>query len=433
MKGKFLSRFILIAFTYFFGIAFILPAQASEVKLADNYSEKAFMDFVVQLDLANKSTANNNIIFDLSPSLTPQQKKMITEDVKISGKFWSSQLNDIKILVLGSTTQDFPTLAGKLNGILTPLSLSGGWVEKKGEIAAREPNSFNGGMAAGYSKTGQSVIGVYLPLNQNLYNGGILQITSHEFTHIVQREILQGNMSPMQCWVREGQAQYIGWHMSGRNSKAAFANYWVEMLSMLNAEMGYRDVTNFTAEDFTQWFIDNKLRSMVRDCDGIENYIYGALGYEVLYGSYGSKAVDKYFANLLLAKESCADGSNQTIPACREATGEAFSKAFGISEGEFYKLAGEHIFQTFLWASKMPRFSETAAPKIAGLPFEQPSLSVNSASLLIATPTITQTIPAKVKTTTGKSTPTIKVSAAPKVEKIITRYYFGNKFGSLSN
>lgn len=251
-------------------------STASEVTLPDSYSDAAFTDFITQLDLASLNKPNINITFDLSPSLTKDQRNLIIEDVNLSGRFWAKQLNNVKILVLGSTTEDFSYLSNKLAMILTPTSLTGGWLESKAEQAKLEPNSFHGGMAAGYSNNGQSVIGVYIPSKKNLSNGSILQTTSHEFTHIVQRELFKGNMSPMQCWVREGQAHYIGYHMAGRNSKAAFANYWVGMLDMVNPESGFTGVYKYSADDFTQWFINNKELSMVSSCDGIEHYVFGA-------------------------------------------------------------------------------------------------------------------------------------------------------------
>ena len=381
-------------------------AQAAEVSLPDSYSETAFVDFVNQLDLAATSKANSNITFDLSPSLTKDQRDLIIEDVTLSGKFWAGQLNDVKILVLGSTTEDFSYLTDKFSYILTPTSLMGGWLENKAEQAKLEPNSFHGGMAAGYSKNKESVIGVYIPAKQNLSNGSILQTTTHEFTHIVQREIFNGNMSPMQCWVREGQAHYVGYHMAGRNSKAAFANYWLGMLDMINFESRFSNIYNHSAKDFTQWFLDNKERSMVSSCDGIENYVFGALAYEVLYGKFGSKNVNLYFDNLYKVLDICRDGSDQYIPQCRVATSAAFKDAFGISEDSFYVLVGQHIFNTYKWAGKQPRVKDQEASKIAPLPFKDKMLSnINPPVLVINAKPSTAKINTTKKPLPGKNLP----------------------------
>ena len=399
-------------------------AEAAEVSLPDSYSESAFVDFINQLDLAASSKANSNITFDLSPSLTKDQKDLIIDDVTLSGRFWARQLNDVKILVLGSTTQDFAFLNNKFSSILTPTSLTGGWLEKKAEQARLEPNSFHGGMAAGYSKNQESVIGVYIPAKQNLSNGSILQTTTHEFTHIVQREIFKGNMSPMQCWVREGQAHYIGYHMAGRNSKAAFANYWLGMLDMITYESGFSNIYNYSANDFTQWFLDNKERSMVSSCDGIENYVFGALAYEVLYGKFGSKSVDLYFENLYKVLDICKDGSDQYIPQCRVATSIAFKDAFGMSEESFYAIVGQHIYSTYKWAGKKPRVKDYEAAKIAPLPFKDKLLSnINPPILAINAKPSTAKI-----NTTKKPLPAKSLPAKNNYKKT----YFGSRFSIFS-
>jgi hypothetical protein len=394
-------------------------STASEVILPDSYSEAAFTDFITQLDLASLNKPNSNITFDLSPSLTKDQRNLIIEDVNLSGRFWAKQLNDVKILVLGSTTEDFSYLSNKLALILTPTSLTGGWLESKAEQAKLKPNSFHGGMAAGYSKNGQSVIGVYIPAKQNLSNGSILQTTSHEFTHIVQRELFKGNMSPMQCWVREGQAHYIGYHMAGRNSKAAFANYWVGMLDMVNPESGFTGVYKYSADDFTQWFINNRELSMVSSCDGIEYYVFGALAYEVLYGKFGSKSVNLYFANLYKTLDICKDGSDQYLKDCRVVTSIAFKDAFGIAEDEFYDLVGQHIYNSYRWAVKIPRLSDQEAAKIAPLPFKDVMLSN------LKPPTLAITAkPSPIKSNISKK----PAKKYPPKENINKNLYYGSRF-----
>ena len=400
--------------------------QATDVKLPDNFSEGAWLDFVEQLNLTKNVTSSANITLDLDPSLAINESKMITQDIAVSAKFWSSSLKpEYKIAVLASTTEKFAYFADKLNSLLTPSALWGGWLEHKTAQAKEHPDGFNGGMAPGFTLDGQAVVGVYLPQNQNLYNGGILQATTHEFTHVVQRSILGGSMAPMECWVREGQAEYVGWHMAGRNSKAAFANYWAQMLNMITEEPGFDTVKNYSQEDFVKWFRDTKMRSMVTGCDSVDNYIFGALAYEVLYANYGTLKVNDFFLKLGQIGDKCGNGLGDSIAPCRVLTSNAFAEAFGISEDYFYKLVGVHAFNSYQWAKGVPVFSESKASLIAPLPFVQeiltptPLLGTNtSKNPLVVTPYPASTTS---KTQVPVKSPVIKKPVVKKVTRL-TKY-----------
>ena len=207
-------------------LALALVAQPANARpIAANFgssvSERAFADFLALSKGGSKAPANIN--FTIDPQLKSVYANQIKRDTLASVRMWSNdRAPSIKMFVYAAPTQHFQFIYDYMKQVLPPSQLANGWLDEKFQRSKSESSGFYGGGAPGNSINGDDVFMVYVPNEYPVNDAHWNSVVSHEYVHVVQRLIFHGSMAPMQCWVREGQANYIGWSYSGRASAASF-------------------------------------------------------------------------------------------------------------------------------------------------------------------------------------------------------------------
>jgi hypothetical protein len=338
-------------------IALVLALVAQPVNarpVAANFgssvSERAYADFLALSKGGSKATANVN--FTIDPQMPAVYASQIKRDTLASVRMWSNdRAPSIKMDVYAAPTQHFQFIYNYMKQVLPASQLASGWLDEKLRRSKTESSGFYGGGAPGNSVNGDDVFMVYVsnkyPINDAHWNS----VVSHEYVHVVQRLIFRGSMAPMQCWVREGQANYIGWSYSGRASAASFASAWKTQIRDLDQTRIYTKTQKFSKVYWQQWFLKNEFQDVSKDCEPFDNYAVGALAFQYLYGTYGHAKVETFLHNLRDAAQSCGDGGPNFISACIAARDKAFTSAFGISLHDAYPKFAQHIVSELRWAA----------------------------------------------------------------------------------
>jgi hypothetical protein len=112
---------------------------------------------------------------------------------------------------------------------------------------------------------------------------------------------------------------------------------------------------NWNEDQFVNWFEQREVTKAVSaDYKGdipTEDYVFGALALQYLYGTYGFDAVTELYQNMArIALASCPSADSTINPSCTSARHEAFEKAFGISLDIFYPRVAEYIVQEIQWS-----------------------------------------------------------------------------------
>jgi hypothetical protein len=235
--------------------------------------------------------------------------------------------------------------------VLPASQLASGWLDEKLRRSKTESSGFYGGGAPGNSINGDDVFMVYVPNKYPINDAHWNSVVSHEYVHVVQRLNFRGSMAPMQCWVREGQANYIGWSYAGRASATSFASAWKTQIRDLEQSRVYTKTQKFSKVYWQQWFLKNEFQDVSKDCEPVDNYIVGALAFQYLYGTYGHAKVETFLHNLRDAAQPCGDGGPNFISACIAARNTAFTSAFGISLHDAYPKFAQHIVSELRWAA----------------------------------------------------------------------------------
>ena len=344
-----ITRKLLIA------LALTLVAQPANARpVAANFgssaSERAFADFLALSKGGSKATANIN--FTIDPQLKSVYTNQIKRDTLASVRMWSNdRAPSIKMDVYAAPTQHFQFIYDYMKQVLPPSQLANGWLDEKLRRSKSESSGFYGGGAPGNSINGDDVFMVYVPNKYPVNDAHWNSVVSHEYVHVVQRLIFHGSMAPMQCWVREGQANYIGWSYSGRASAASFASAWKTQIRDLDQARIYTKTKKFSKVYWQQWFLKNEFQDVSKDCEPYDNYVVGALAFQYLYGTYGHAKVETFLHNLRDAVQSCGDGGPNFISACIAARNKAFTSAFGISLHDAYPRFAQHIVSELRWAA----------------------------------------------------------------------------------
>jgi hypothetical protein len=234
--------------------------------------------------------------------------------------------------------------------VLPASQLTNGWLDEKLRRSKSESSGFYGGGAPGNSINGDDVFMVYVPNKYPVNDAHWNSVVSHEYVHVVQRLMFRGSMAPMQCWVREGQANYIGWSYSGRASAASFASAWKTQIRDLDQARIYTKTQKYSKVYWQQWFLKNEFQDVSKDCEPVDNYIVGAFAFQYLYGTYGHVKVETFLHNLRDAAQSCGDGGPNFISTCITNRNKAFTSAFGISLHDAYPKFAQHIVSELRWA-----------------------------------------------------------------------------------
>ena len=201
------------------------PADARPVSsnFGSSVSEQAYADFLIFSKGGSKAPANIN--FTIDPQLKSVYANQIKRDTLASVRMWSNdRAPSIKMDVYAAPTQHFQFIYDYMKQVLPPSQLANGWLDEKLRRSKSESSGVYGGGATGNSINGDDVFMAYVPNKYPINDAHWRSLVSHEYVHVVQRSLFHGSMAPMQCWVREGQANYIGWSYSGRSSVSSFAS-----------------------------------------------------------------------------------------------------------------------------------------------------------------------------------------------------------------
>jgi hypothetical protein len=328
------------------------PADARSVSsnFGSSVSERAYADFLALSKGGSKAPAN--ITFTIDPQMPALYKSQIKRDTLASARMWSNdRAPSIKMDVYAAPTQHFQFIYDYMKQVMPASQLANGWLDEKLRRSKSESSGFYGGGAPGNSINGDDVFMVYVPNKYPVNDAHWNSVVSHEYVHVVQRLIFHGSMAPMQCWVREGQANYIGWSYAGRASAASFANAWKTQIRDLDQAHLYTKTQKFSKVYWQQWLLKNEFQDVSKDCEPVDNYVVGALAFQYLYGTYGHAKVETFLHNLRDAAQPCGNGGPNFISACIAARNEAFTSAFGTSLHDTYPKFAQHIVSELRWAA----------------------------------------------------------------------------------
>jgi hypothetical protein len=354
------------------------PASATESAksmlqiLGSSIAVSARQDFLDQV--AKSSKNSSNLDFHVDPLFSKSLTHEVMVDTQFSSDFWAGvRPIDQKIEVYMAPTSHMKYLMDNMWPTLDANGQYGNWLQVKVARGLRD-NGFFGGGAPAFDKNGNPVFMMYAPNNFNQGNGFWGSGTSHEFVHLIQRYIMHGDFAPLYGWVIEGQADYLGANIGTRNSTAAFASYFAQLIQSIGTQSPHPEMLTWSAPQFVQWFKGQEITHApgVKYSGDIplESYVFGALAFQYLYGTYGFNAVTnlyQYMAQIALA--GCPSAETADYPTCTPARHEAFQKAFGISLDDFYVKLAPFIVNQISWAKSTVKKLPSDLSKIAPLPW----------------------------------------------------------------
>lgn len=323
-------------------------AKADKSALASPTSERARTNFLSFLNHSRGATPNAT--FTIDPLLNKVYSDQILADIRTNVRMWTDLREASKPMdVYAAPTQHFQFIYDHLKRVLPAQHLESGWLDVKAERARKESTGFFGGGAPGDALNGSAVLMVYVPNGRPTNDDHWNALTSHEYVHVAQRSVFNGSMAAMQCWVREGQANFIGWSYAGRASKSVYVHAWKSQLQDLENEREYSPQQRLSVSYWKNWFIANETQDITRVCDATQNYVAGAMAFQYLYGTYGYEKVNAFILGLQAAVAPCGDGTPMFSNTCTPARNSAFEKAFGISLREAYPRFATHIVRELKW------------------------------------------------------------------------------------
>lgn len=323
-------------------------AKADKSALASSTSERARTNFLSFLNHSPLGTPNAT--FTIDPLLNKVYSDQIVADIRTNVRMWTDLREASKPMdVYAAPTQHFQFIYDHLKRVLPAQQLESGWLDVKAERARKESTGFFGGGAPGDALNGSAVLMVYVPNGRPANDDHWNALISHEYVHVAQRSVFNGSMAAMQCWVREGQANFIGWSYAGRASKSVYMHAWKSQLQDLENERTYSTRQRLSTQYWENWFIANETQDITRVCDATQNYVAGAMAFQYLYGTYGYEKVNAFILGLQAAVTPCGDGTPKFSNTCTPARNSAFEKAFGISLREAYPRFATHIVRELKW------------------------------------------------------------------------------------
>ena len=310
-------------------------------------------DFLAQLSKSSKRSAN--LEYRIDPLFNLGLKHEVMVDTQVSAGFWAHiRPVDQKVKVYIAPTNNMQYIYKYMWPTLDENGRFGNWLQVKMARAKKEKGFFGGGAPA-FDKDGNPVFMMFAPNNMSQGNALWTLVTSHEFTHLIQRYIMHGNFAPIYGWMLEGQADYIGANIATRNSDTAFASEWAQLIQFVGKNSSNPEMLKWNAAKFVNWFKQREITKAVNaDYKGdipTEDYVFGALALQYLYGTYGFDAVTELYQNMArIALASCPSAESISQPDCTPARHLAFEKAFGISLETFYPRVAAYIVQEINWS-----------------------------------------------------------------------------------
>lgn len=309
-----------------------------------------------------------NIEFIVEPNMDKELLQQIVDSINVTAKFFAKERPlQIPLKIWVSMSSEFQWIYNNMTEVLSAQALDGGWLDMKLARAKSEPNGFMGGGAAGDTKDGIATLFFNGSTYANWGDAFWSQVPAHEFTHVVQRYELGNTMAPMLCWVREGNANYYGWLIAGRNSQAAYRNFWLQALSRIPTLAEVPGYQSKSAAYWTDFFVQGETKKP-SECDPWANYIFGAMAFQYLGGTYGNDAIQNFYLGL-------KDGWKGICPNPISAEGTpcaswkiVFKKSFGATPEELYPRFGQYIADEIAWAKGKRVYWNQEALKIAPIP-----------------------------------------------------------------
>lgn len=350
-------RCILISNTPYKKYHYILQATQSENTIQSlNSSFSSPLIVAGYNSIINKINSSpvpldDKLTYVIDPNVSPHYITQLTREVNKIMKLYQSDFPNMNfpIRIYLYESKNMQKLYDLLVKDLTPQALEGGWLDPKLASTLSSPyNSFGGG-AAGYGKDGSSVVFYYVnenPATQINQQHAFI----HEAIHIYQRNIL-GNMGTMPCWVREGQATYMGFTLAAKNV-SELPLTWKAMYYQFPQNKSTKDFTSKTIDEWIAWLTEQETHSN-QDCDAFANYAYGAITYSYLYGTYGVDKVNEFFKNINNFPK------NDTTPSVNGYVGDswlqAYNQTFGHSAQSEYPQIAQYLYNEAKWYSKAPK------------------------------------------------------------------------------
>jgi len=351
----------------------VSPAPTATIKAVVYESEltpinlAAYQDFVKTYK-SRLTSEVPNIEFIVEPNMDKVLLQQIVDNINVSAKFFAKErpLN-VPLKIWIAMSSEFQWIYDNMKEVLPIQALDGGWLDMKLARAKAEPDGFMGGGAAGNTKDGVASLFFNGSTRANWGDGFWSQVPAHEYTHVVQRYELGNSMAPMLCWVREGNANYYGWMLAGRNSQAAYRNSWLQALSRIPVMAELPDYQSKSAAYWADFFVQNETKKP-SECDPWINYIMGAMAFQYLGGTYGNDAIQSFYLGLKDGwKGVCPYPiSSEGIP-CESWKG-VFKKSFGVTPEELYPKFGQYIADEIKWAKGKKVYWDQEALKIAPIP-----------------------------------------------------------------
>ena len=333
------------------------PAKAAQPKLVallgNPTAAAARQDFLSQLSKSSKRSAN--LEYRTDPLFNQTLKHEVMVDTQVSAGFWASiRPIDQKVKIYIAQSNNLQYIYKYMWPTLDENGRFGNWLKVKMDRAKKEKGFF-GGAAPAFDKNGNPVFMMFAPNNMSEGNALWTSVTSHEFTHLIQRYIMHGNFAPIYGWMQEGQADYIGANIATRNSSTAFASSWAQLTQLVANNSEHPEMLRWNASQFVTWFKQREItKAPSVEYKGdipTEDYIFGALAMQYLYGTYGFDAVTELYQNMArIALAQCPSADSTVNPSCTTARHEAFEKAFGISLETFYPRVAAFIVQELKWS-----------------------------------------------------------------------------------
>ena len=327
----------------------------------------AYQNFVKTYK-ARMTTDVPNIEFILEPNMNKDLQKQIIDTINASAKFFANERPlSIPLRIWIAMSEQFQWIYDNMSAALPAQQLEGDWLDMKLSRAKAEPDGFMGGGAAGNDKNGVATLFFNGSSRANWGDSFWSQVPAHEFTHVVQRYELGNTMGPMLCWVREGNANYYGWLIAGRNSQAAYRNFWLQALSRIP---GMADLPDFQSKPATFWanfFVENE-KKRPNECDPWINYIMGAMAFQYLGGNYGNDAIQNFYLGLKDGWMGVCEAPISTNGIPCSSWKIVFKKSFGITPEEAYPKFGKYVAEEIKWAKGKRIYWNEEAIKISPIP-----------------------------------------------------------------
>ena len=354
----------------------LLPASASQKSmLSDLGSPIAVAARQVFLNqVAKSSTRSSHLDFHVDPLLSASLSHHIMVETEFSSDFWAQvRPVDQKVEIYMAPTSDMQYLMDTMWPTLDENGKFGNWLPVKVARGLKD-HGFYGGGAPAFDINGNPVFMMYGPNDVQQGSGFWSQTTSHEFVHVIQRYILHGDFAPLYGWMVEGQADYLGANIGTRNSTTAFASYFAQLIQSMATNSTRPEMLNWKSSQFVKWFKDQEITHAPSDKYSgdipLESYVFGAIAFEYLYGTYGFDAVTNLYQNMArIALAGCPSADSAANPTCTPARHQAFEKAFGITLDTFYQKLAPFIVQQIAWSKKTVKKLPSDLSKIAPLPW----------------------------------------------------------------